>query len=470
VKAIIYNRHSQDSGTGVSEDIQDPAMLALVESRGGTVVLALPSDDASSWTLDRPEFVKARAKLNAGEADTLVIPKLNRLTRRRWHWEELVDEMDRNGWTVVPLDFPALDLSTSMGRMMAGIQVDMAEAEYRDKLAGMNASRRNAVEKHGVHGGDTAPLGYTFTSRGTTKLGKNQRGPLVPTKDAARVLAGFTCYADGGSWREVVAAFGIKSHGNARAILENRVYLGEARSGEFVKPGAHPALVSEALFARCARRLQRGAQAGAPTRGNERALLSGVLFCGCGCGHALTLDRSVGSYRCKAVGSTGHASVQAELVEPVVLAEAQARHAAHHPVFMLGRDTDSAILPALEDALAEAEAAVEEIRTANGLSALRRAQALTEADAAVATARAAVLDAEATQSWLGLDPARVAVKLADADVATRRSFIREIVRVSVAPVGRGARVPVASRLTYLQTDYVGPLPEGVADVFAAMVA
>ena len=63
----------------------------------------------------------------------------------------------------------------------------------------------------------------------------------------------------------------------------------------------------------------------------------------------------------------------------------------------------------------------------------------------------------------------MAEKLADADVATKRSFVREIVRVSVAPVGRGARVPVESRLTYLQTDYVGPLAEGV-DVFAEMIA
>jgi hypothetical protein len=256
------------------------------------------------------------------------------MTRKVTDFYKLLETARAEGWHVFAVD---TNLDTTKDTTLHAVLAVFAQREYETKRDGMDASRRNAVENHGVHGGDTPPLGFAFTSRGTDKRGHVQRGPLVPTKDAARVLAGFTCYAEGGSWREVVSAFGIKSHGNARAILENRVYIGEARSGEFVKPGAHKPIIPEALFARCARRLQRGSEAGAPTRGNERALLSGILVCGCGCGHAMTLDRSVGSYRCKAIGSTGHASVQAELVEPVVLAEAQARHAAHHPVFMLGR-------------------------------------------------------------------------------------------------------------------------------------
>ena len=49
MKAIAYMRRSQDSGTGVSEEIQDEAIRAYVESKGGTVVKWLPADlDSSS--------------------------------------------------------------------------------------------------------------------------------------------------------------------------------------------------------------------------------------------------------------------------------------------------------------------------------------------------------------------------------------------------------------------------------------
>ena len=49
---------------------------------------------------------------------------------------------------------------------------------------------------------------------------------------------------------------GAKTKGGALKLLKNRVYLGEAKSGDYVKPGAHPALVSKELFERVQRKLQ----------------------------------------------------------------------------------------------------------------------------------------------------------------------------------------------------------------------
>lgn len=64
----------------------------------------------------------------------------------------------------------------------------------------------------------------------------------------------------------------------------------------------------------------------------------------------------------------------------------------------------------------------------------------------MAAARLAVENAEAGKGWLGLTAERVAEKLDGADIETRRSFVREMVRVFVFPVGSGRRVPIEKRI------------------------
>jgi DNA invertase Pin-like site-specific DNA recombinase len=231
MKAIAYMRRSQDSGTGVSEELQDEAIRAYVEGKGGEVAHWLPPDlDASSWTLDRPSMQKALRLVRSGKADTLVVAKLSRLTRRPADWAWLLETMQTEGWTILCADFD-VDLSTPGGRMIAGIVMQVLAFEYEEKRDGYDAARRNAVLEHGVHGGDKAPLGYEFTARGQDRRGRDMRGPLKPNADRKRVVAGFEARASDDpkerSWSNVVRVLGVKSQGNAATILSNRVYLGE---------------------------------------------------------------------------------------------------------------------------------------------------------------------------------------------------------------------------------------------------
>jgi len=71
MRAIAYKRRSQDSGTGVSEEIADEAIREYVERKGGEVAYWLPADgDQSSWTLNRASMQKALRLLAEGKADT----------------------------------------------------------------------------------------------------------------------------------------------------------------------------------------------------------------------------------------------------------------------------------------------------------------------------------------------------------------------------------------------------------------
>jgi DNA invertase Pin-like site-specific DNA recombinase len=465
VKAIAYLRRSQDSGTGVSLEIQDDAIREYVERKGGTVAYWLPPDlDASSWTLERPSMQQALRLLAEGKADTLVVAKLSRVTRRRRDWEWLLETMREQGWTIKSADFD-VDLSEKSGRLIAGILIDFLGFEYEEKRDGMNDARRNAVLVHGVHGGDRAPLGYEFTIRGSDRKGNPLRGPLEPDADAARIRAAHEAFnADDPrvrAWSNIIRILGVKSQGNAASILANRVYLGEARSGEYVKPGAHPALVEETLFRRTQRRLAEGRRSVA-YGGRAGALLGGgILRCGT-CGRALVRDGSKRGdhYRCKNLTCTGRASIRAQAIEPVVLFRAFAAHAVLNPLQVA--DRDAARLVSVEQELAKAQAELSEVEAAHErgeLSPVAYGKALTAAERAVAAARAALADSEASHGWLGMGTEAVQRRLltddgtalaTDAgfveDIEAARDFVKTMVRVTVFPVGRGRKLPVEERI------------------------
>ncbi len=465
MKAIAYMRRSQDSGTGVSEEIQDEAIREYVERKGGTVACWLPPDlDASSWTLDRPSMQEALRILAEGKADTLVVSKLSRVTRRRRDWEHLLDLMGEQGWTIKSADFD-IDLSDKGGRLIAGVLIDFLGFEYEEKRDGMNDARRNAVLGHGVHGGSDAPLGYDFTVRGQDKRGKELRGPLTANADAACIQAAHEAFNSDDprvrAWSNIIRILGVKSQGGAAGILANRVYLGEARSGEYVKAGAHPALVEETLFRRTQRRLAEGRRSVA-YGGRVGALLGGgILRCGT-CGWALRRDESKHGdhYRCKNLSCTARASIQAKAIEPVVLFRAFGAHAALNPFHVADVDADR--LVAVEQDLAKALDDLTEVEAAHErgeLSPVAYGKALTAAEYAVATVRAVLADIEASRGWLGMGTDAVQRRLLTDDVTAlvtdpgfvkdieaARDFVKTMVRVTVFPVGRGRKVAVEERI------------------------
>jgi DNA invertase Pin-like site-specific DNA recombinase len=492
---VAYMRRSQDSGTGVSEEIQDDAIRDVAERLDVDVRYWLPADlDASSFTMERPSFQEALELLAAGKANRLIAAKLNRLTRRRRHWEEVLDLAEAEGWKPVSAEFPDLDLLSDTGRMVAGMFIDQGEREYREKRKDGDNARRNAVLNHGVHGGESPPLGYDFTVRGYTKPtrmfpeGKPQRGPLTPNATAPKVRAAFDARAEGAPWKEVVRILGANSQGAAVQTLANRAYLGEARSGEFVNANydgsldhlgygrTHPPLLvapdgkaDEALFARANRRrvarsVSYAGRVGAPLGG-------GILRCWT-CRRALTRDTNPRGdlvYRCKNLACHKKVTIQAGRIEPVVLDIAKGWHGVNHPGFALTRAVEDAMLPALEDAHRAAEAEVEQVKSdqeAGRLTPSAFGLALSAAEKAVEDALRAVEDAEAGREWLGLSPEKVEAMLSGGDAKTVRSFVGEMVCVFVLPVGRGQKVPVKDRIKWQAVTTVvnyAAMPEGVLE-------
>jgi hypothetical protein len=170
--------------------------------------------------------------------------------------------------------------------------------ELEERTLGFERARESAVDR-GIHVSARVPAGY---SRDDARL-------LVPNEDAPAILAAFEARADGATWEKVAATLTDAGVAKSREtdspvwtaqavaqLVENRVYLGEARAGKttagayIVKADAHEAIVSEGLFARVAARKTERDSFAAPDR--RRDLLAGLVTCA-GCGGAMVKDARV---------------------------------------------------------------------------------------------------------------------------------------------------------------------------------
>jgi DNA invertase Pin-like site-specific DNA recombinase len=487
---IGYIRQSREKEGGLSPDTQraDIKHWASAPGKEREVIFLPPDLDWSGASLDRPSMQEALRRVRAKEAEGVVVSKLDRLTRSVGDLNDLLKEAQRDGWTVVALDL-GVDLRTANGKMFAGIIGTISEW-YLDRL-GEEQSRtiRQKIEVDGAHWG--VPLGYR---RGyiLNDRGQEVAGPLVLDEKWAPVvqecfrlraqpvakrekqgdswskLSKFLTEAGAPSLRERAAATreGREEQGSTwrdtsvRTILENRVYLGEARAGSVVKKDAHEALVDELTFRRANRQgvSYPGARNGGP-------LLSRILLCGT-CGSTL-YKSSDGSghaiYRCKAGKHkcpTG-CTISARKIEEYLVAVARERFESFE---YTTADSGAVDVKELKDALARIEADEEEVKTSDA-SPARKAEALTALD----VERDALLDelaavGQTTTRVIGPEYLGLLFQLTGdtpdlepgagwldylLDIRACNEFLREkLGRVEILPVGGAKTIPVKDRVRF----------------------
>jgi DNA invertase Pin-like site-specific DNA recombinase len=129
-RAVAYTRVSSreqgESGLGLSA--QAAAVWQACDARGWDLVHLYKEVESGKSRNGRPKLKAALERLQAGQADALVVAKLDRLARSTLDFASLVAQARAEGWTLVILD-PAIDLATPNGRMIAGILATLAEWE-----------------------------------------------------------------------------------------------------------------------------------------------------------------------------------------------------------------------------------------------------------------------------------------------------------------------------------------------------
>ena len=153
IKAIGYTRLSKEEKTRNQVGLQAQRAAVEEECAGqGWQLLHVERDNGVSGTVDpdkRPGLARALGALESGEANVLVVSRLDRLTRSLLGFADIVERAQRGRWRLVVVD-QAFDLGTSNGRAMAGMLAVFAQWE-RDIIADRTRDALAQVKRRTPH-------------------------------------------------------------------------------------------------------------------------------------------------------------------------------------------------------------------------------------------------------------------------------------------------------------------------------
>lgn len=329
-RVVGYVRISKDRDDSTSIVRQGEAIAKKAADRGWTLVDTVADRDVSATKkrLDRPGLNKVRQMIANGEADAVVVWKLDRIARSVSDVSVLLDE----GLLLVATD-QDFDTTTATGRAMVQIAQVFAELEAAT-IGERTASMRAHLAKERRHAGP-APYGYEIVPHpsGTGKALAVNREEAEHVRAAVEtVLAGGGAYAalktlrDRGAKPRRAEAWSISG---VQVVLTGDAILGRMkRNGDVVLDAdGRPEAVWEPIVSVEDSQALRAALAPRPAGGRRKRatrLLSGLVECRCG--GTMRVSTSTNSkketvlrYACRAHADgricVAPASVNAELLD-----------------------------------------------------------------------------------------------------------------------------------------------------------
>jgi DNA invertase Pin-like site-specific DNA recombinase len=109
---------------------QREAIAGACATRGYELLEVFEDAGWSGKSLDRPGLRCALEMLDTGEADALVVSKLDRLSRSLVDFAGLMERARRRGWALVAIDL-GLDMTTPAGELVANVMASVAQWERR---------------------------------------------------------------------------------------------------------------------------------------------------------------------------------------------------------------------------------------------------------------------------------------------------------------------------------------------------
>lgn len=130
-RVIGYVRVStaEQDVSGLGCNAQSKAISSEAEGRGWELDI-VEDRGFSASSLNRPGVQQALAILSVGEAQALVVAKLDRLSRSLLDFAGLMERAQEEGWVIIALDL-GLDMSTPSGELMGNVMASFALYERR---------------------------------------------------------------------------------------------------------------------------------------------------------------------------------------------------------------------------------------------------------------------------------------------------------------------------------------------------
>jgi DNA invertase Pin-like site-specific DNA recombinase len=129
--ALLYTRvsTSMQVNDGMSLAVQERALKKAASDIGYKKTELLREEGRSGKSIKgRPVLSSALERLDRGEAEALIVTRVDRLARSTQDFLSIIDRANKNNWRVVMLDLN-LDTSTYQGRFVVTIMSALAEME-----------------------------------------------------------------------------------------------------------------------------------------------------------------------------------------------------------------------------------------------------------------------------------------------------------------------------------------------------
>ncbi len=261
LRCAVYTRKSSEEGLEQdfnSLDAQREACAAFVRSQQheGWSLIETRYDGGgfSGGTLERPALTRLLQDLDQGRLDTVVVYKVDRLTRSLSDFARIIERFDARAVSFVSVT-QQFNTTSSMGRLTLNVLLSFAQFErevtaerIRDKIA--------ASKARGMWMGGRPPLGYDV----------HERKLVVNEAEAAQVRHIYTRYLELGNvrlLRATLAREGITSkrrtgqtrppgtpgRGALYRLLSNPTYRGLVAHKGRTYNGQHDAIVDETTWA-----------------------------------------------------------------------------------------------------------------------------------------------------------------------------------------------------------------------------
>ena len=251
-RVFIYVRVSttEQAEEGYSLGEQEARLRKLCEANDWILVKVYTDGGFSGGNTDRPALQEMIKALEKGEADMVLVDKLDRLSRSQYDTLYLIRKVFEPNNIAFVSRAESFDTSTPFGRAMVGILAVFAELE-RERIKERMSEGREGRAKEGKWRGSTAPTGYDYNKvTGYLEVNKyeaeqvklvfemfNARTPVYTIMNRMN-SKGYR--AKNAEWKE----------SKIKGIVASRIYLGEMKyKGEWIQ-GGHPAIISEETWER----------------------------------------------------------------------------------------------------------------------------------------------------------------------------------------------------------------------------
>ena len=278
MRVVIYARFSSHSQTEQSIEGQLKVCYEYAEANGHIIVGEYIDRAQSGTTDNREEFQRMIADSSKHTFDAVLVYQLDRFARNRYDSAINKERLRKNGVRVISARENITD--DASGVLIEGVLESIAEyysAELSQKVRrGMDLNAEKCLSFGGRPG-----LGY--------KVDSEKRFQIDP-ETAPYVREIFERYADGETVADIVRDLNARQirtlQGNEfnknslTRMLRNKRYTGVYIYKDQETPGGMPRIISDELFERVQRILDKNKAAPARSRGKEEYLLTTKLFCG----------------------------------------------------------------------------------------------------------------------------------------------------------------------------------------------